>query len=133
MCSTGFHNLPYDLIFFCIKLALFLTLTLPHSLNFLPHTHIISVSTSALFHHRPRYHDTASQRTLASSKMQTGYFSACMPACFHLLLMNHLACTHSFMYMHSFLILKSREHMFLLGPYHFFPNGLKTPTHRKWN
>lgn len=134
MCSTGFHNLPYDLSF------LYQTCTISHTdthtlthLHCLSHTHIISVSTSALFHHRPRYHDTASQRTLASSKMQTGYFSACMPACFHLLLMNHLACTHSFMYTHSFLILKSREHVFLLGPYHLFPNGLKTLTHRKWN
>ncbi len=99
----------------------------------LPHTHIIRVFTSAPFHRRPRYHDTASQRTPASSKMQTGYFSACMPACFRLLLMNHLARTRSFMYTHSFLILKSREHVFLPGPYHLFPHGLKTQMYRKWN
>lgn len=97
------------------------------------HTDVIRVSTSAPFHRRPRYHDTASQRTLASSKMHTGYFSTCMPACFHLLLMNHLAHTHSFMYTRSFLILKSREHVFLPGPYHLFPNGLKTQIYRKWN
>lgn len=121
-----FHYLPYDLRF------LYQNCTL--SSNLLPHTHIICVFTSAPYHRRPRYHDTASQRTPASSKMQTGYFSACTPACFRLLLMNHLACTHSFMYTHSFfLILKSREHVFLPGPYHLFPHGLKTQMYRKWN
>lgn len=127
--------ITYHMIWdFCIKLALFLTVVRTLSSNLLPHTHIICVFTSAPVYRRPRYHDTASQRTLASSKMQTGYFSACMPACFRLLLMNHLARTHSFMYTRSvFLILKSREHVFLPGPYHLFPHGLKTQMYRKWN
>lgn len=96
----------------CVKqTCLLLTL----ASNLLPHTHIIRVFASALFHCRPRYHDTASQRTLASSKMQTGYFSACMPACFRLLLMNHLARTHSFMYTHSFWSSRGRNTCFCRG------------------
>ena len=99
----------------------------------LPHTCIIGVITSGPFHRRPRYHDTASRRTPASSKMQTGYFSTCMPACFRLLLMNHLVHTHSFMFMFFFFFLlfffdpqepRTRV-LFCQGPRNFVPRRLE--------
>ena len=100
----------------------------------LPHTCIIGVITSGPFHRRPRYHDTASRRTPASSKMQTGYFSTCMPACFRLLLMNHLVHTHSFMFMFFFFFSpffffdpqepRTRV-LFCQGPRNFVPRRLE--------
>lgn len=107
-----------------------MSLMLTHSSSY---SRIIRVFTSALFHRSPRYHDTASRRTLPSSKMQTGYFSACMPACFRLLLMNHLVRTHSFMYTHSFFDPQELGTCVFAGAYHLFPYSSKTQMHRKWN
>jgi len=119
MCSTGLHNVPYHLRF------LYQTCTISlHTPEMCDEYN--TWFTSGPLHSRPRYHDTASQRTLASFKMQTDNFSACMPACFHLLLMNHLARTHCFMYTRRFYSnLKSPEHVFLPGPYHLFPTAWK--------
>lgn len=124
-------SMMYHIIWdICIKLVLFLyTLKIMKSCD-----EYNMWFTSGPLHSRPRYHDTASQRTLASFKMQTDTFSACMPACFHLLLMNHLARTHCFMYTRRFYSnLKSPEHVFFTGAIPFVPDGLKTQTYRKGN
>lgn len=82
---------------------------------------------------RTRTQPLLSPRTLTSSKMQTGYFSACMPTCFRLLLMNHLARTHSFMYTPGVFDPQEPGTRVFPGVYHSFPYGSKTQMHRKRN